>query len=190
MDTLGELGLDDNTLVFFTADHGDCIKSHGIDHKNEPEEESCHIPLIMRLPGRLSTGRVVDNLASSIDLMPTILSLCSLQVPRTCTGKDKSAAALIGQNLADESIYAQRAGDWRAVIMGRHKFVAESIGGVQTATKLFDLENDPYEMSNLVGLPEHADLQAALLVELNAWKQKTNDPFPATPASAKKMYYM
>jgi len=145
------------------------------------------------LPGRLKTNRVVDNLISSIDLMPTILSICSLEVLRTCTGKDKSAAALVRQSLQDlgpedESIYAEKAGDWRAVIMGQHKLVVESINGEQTATKLFDLTNDPYEMNNLVNQPNYADLQATLLDELNAWKQKTNDPFPATPAKAKNMY--
>lgn len=188
MKTLKELGLEHNTLVVFTSDHGDCIQSHGIAHKNYPEEESCHIPLIMRLPGRLKQGQVVDNLISSIDLMPTILSICSLRLPNTCTGKDKSAAVLVGQKLADESIYAEKAADWRAVIMGQHKFVVESIGGVQTATKLFDLANDPYEMNNLVNRPKYIDLQATLLAELNTWKQKTDDPFPAAPAMAEKMY--
>jgi len=151
----------------------------------------------MRLPSRLKTGQVVDNLISSIDLMPTILSICDLEVPESCTGKDKSAAALArpprlpaeGQERGqDESIYAEKSGDWRAVIMGQHKFVVESINGVQTATKLFDLANDPYEMNNLVNQPKYDDLQATLLAELNAWKQKTDDPFPATPASAEKMY--
>jgi len=189
-ETLKRLGLDENTLVVFTSDHGDGHQSHGIAHKNAPEEESCHVPLIMRLPGRLKDGRTVDNLISTVDLMPTILSMCDLDVPGTCTGKDKSAAVGARRSLADESIYAEKAGDWRAVIMGPHKLVAESIDGVQTATKLFDLDNDPYEMSNLVGLSEHADLQAVLLAELEAWKQKTNDPFPATPAAAKKMYYV
>jgi len=190
MQTLKRLSLDENTLVVFTSDHGDGHQSHGIDHKNQPEEESCHVPLIMRLPGRLKDGRRADNLISSIDLMPTILSMCSLPVPRSCTGKDKSAAAMGKGGLPDESIYAEKAGDWRAVLMGPHKLVVESIGGVQTATKLFDLASDPYEMANLINLPEHADRQAALLTELNNWKQKTSDPFPATPQKAEKMYYV
>jgi arylsulfatase A-like enzyme len=188
METLKQLRLEANTLVVFTTDHGDCIQSHGIAHKNHPEEESCHIPLIMRLPGRLKNGQEVGNLISSIDMMPTILSLCGLPVPRTCTGKDKSAAALVRHSLADESIYAEKAGDWRAVIMGQYKFVAESIDGVQTATKLFDLANDPYEMNNLVDLRKYAGLQATLLAELNTWKENTDDPFPATPPKAEKMY--
>jgi arylsulfatase A-like enzyme len=144
----------------------------------------------MRLPDRLKEGRQVENLISSIDLMPTILSICGLQVPGTCTGKDKSAAALLRQGLADESIYAEKAGDWRAVIMGQHKLVVQSIDGVQTATGLFDLANDPYEMSNLVDLPKYAGLKATLLTELNAWKQKTDDPFPAAPSKAENMYDM
>ena len=190
METLKQLRLEDDTLVVFTADHGDCIQSHGIAHKNHPAEESCRVPLFMRLPNRLKEGRQVDNLISSIDLMPTILSICGLQVPGTCTGKDKSAAALLRQSLADESVYAEKAGDWRAVIMGRHKLVVQSIDGVQTVTELFDLADDPYEMSNLVDLPEYAALKAALLTELTAWKQRTGDPFPATPSKAKNMYDM
>jgi arylsulfatase A-like enzyme len=187
---LKELKLEDNTLVVFTADHGDCIQSHGIAHKNHPEEESSHIPLIMRLPGRLKQGKNVDNLISSIDLMPTILSMCELPVPRTCTGKDKSTAALVRQSLPDESIYVEKAGDWRAVIKDQHKFVVESINGIQKATKLFNLANDPYEMNNLVDLPKWTDLQSSLLMELNKWKQKTHDPFPSTHHKAEKIYHI
>ncbi|UCG58165.1 MAG: sulfatase [Phycisphaerales bacterium] len=188
MNALKELKLDDNTLVVFTSDHGDGHQSHGIPHKGRPEEESCHIPLIMRLPGRLGAGRLVDNPASSVDLMPTILSICNLQVPGTCTGKDKSRAALVRQKMPQESIYAEASGNWRAVIMGPHKLVVESIGGIQKATKLFDLAVDPYEMDNLVELTKHAGLRAKLLDELNTWKLRTNDPFPTLPAAAKKMY--
>ncbi|MHC4745264.1 MAG: sulfatase-like hydrolase/transferase [Planctomycetota bacterium] len=188
MATLKQLGLEDNTLVVFTSDHGDGHKSHGIDHKNEPEEESCHIPLLMRLPGQIESGHEATNLISTIDLMPTILSLCGLPVPRTCTGKDKSKAALEKQTLPDESIYAEKAGDWRALVSGPHKLVAESVAGEQVATKMFDLAADPYEMNNLINQPEHADLQSRLINELNAWKEKTNDPFPATPPSAQKTY--
>ncbi len=186
--TLKELGLDDNTLVVFTSDHGDGHQSHGIAHKNEPEEESCHVPLIMRLPGVLRSGAVVDNLISSIDLMPTILSICGLKNPGTCTGKDKAAAAKSSKTHSNESIYAQKAGDWRSVIMGPHKLVAEPIDGVQTPIKLFNLADDPYEMNNLANRAEHAALQAELVAEINSWKQKTDDPFPATPTPAEKMY--
>lgn len=188
METLKQLDLEENTLVVFTSDHGDGHQSHGIDHKNEPEEESCHVPLLMRLPGRIEKARETDNLISSIDLMPTILSICGLPVPKTCTGKDKSKAAIEKQTLNDESIYAEKAGDWRALISGPHKLVAESVAGEQVATKIFDLAADPYEMNNLINLPQHADLQARLIDELNAWKQKTADPFPETPQSAKIMY--
>jgi len=188
LNVLDETGLKENTLVVFTADHGDGHRSHGIAHKNEPEEESCHIPLIMRLPGRLGPGRTVETLVSSVDLMPTILCICSLPVPPTCTGKDKSTAALGGRGLPDASIYAEKAGDWRAVVMGPHKLVVESIDGIQRATKLFNLADDPYEMSNLVEKTEHKDVLASLLAELEVWKERTNDPFPATPAAAQKMY--
>ncbi|MCK5172011.1 MAG: sulfatase-like hydrolase/transferase [Planctomycetes bacterium] len=188
MTALNALGLDENTLVVFSADHGDCIGSHGIDHKGHPEEESCHIPLIMRWPGRLKDGNRVDNLISSADLMPTLLSMCGLEVPKTCSGKDKSAAAMARGRLADESIYSEVGANWRMVVMGPHKLVVENNGGEQVATKLFNLSNDPYELANLIDEPEHAATQAELLAEIDIWKQKTGDVFPDPPFKAEKMY--
>jgi arylsulfatase A-like enzyme len=188
MDTLKQLGIEDNTLVVFTADHGDCIQSHNIEHKGQPEEESCHIPLLMRLPGQLKDGSVVPNLVSTADLMPTVLSMCGLDVPDTCSGKDKSAVALKARSMADESIYSGTGQGWRMVLKGKYKFVVEGIEEVQTPTKLFDLEADPYELDNLIDQPAHAATQADLLAELNAWKIKTDDAFPLTGKKAEIMY--
>ena len=56
------------------------------------------------------------------------------------------------------------------------------------ATKLFNLSNDPYELTNLIDEPEHAAAQAALLAEIDVWKQKTDDVFPDPPFKAEKMY--
>ena len=64
--------LADNTLVVFSADHGDMHGSHGLYRKGKPQEESLHIPLFMRLPSKIKPGQTPATLASSIDLMPTI----------------------------------------------------------------------------------------------------------------------
>jgi len=186
---LDNLGLRDNTLVVFTADHGDMQGSHGQTRKGKPEEESLHIPMIMRLPTRIQAGQTPDTLISSIDLMPTLLSLCGLDAPGTCTGRDLSAAVLGGPAPEVESVYAegkvQTQNAWRAVVTRQHKLAVNIAGDV---THMFDLETDPYEMNNLANQPAHAALQAELLAELGRWGSETDDTFPEKPASAKTMY--
>ncbi len=192
MAAVKQLGLEDNTLVVFNADHGDMGGSHGKSSKNEPEEESSHVPLLMRMPGRLKKAAVATNLISTIDLMPTILSICGLEVPSTCTGKDKSAAALIGRSMADESIYIEESikSWWRAVVKGKYKYVvySDETGSGPVPTMLFDLDKDPYEMDNLIVNAAFAQIRVDMQAEMDMWKQKTSDPFPAIPEAAKKMY--
>ncbi|MCA9051866.1 MAG: sulfatase-like hydrolase/transferase, partial [Planctomycetaceae bacterium] len=89
-------GLDADTLVVFTSDHGELAGSHGKYRKGEPEEESLHVPLIMRLPGTISAGSRSGALINSIDVMPTMLSLCGLPDPGTCSGRNMSAAVASG----------------------------------------------------------------------------------------------
>jgi len=192
MDTLKQLGLEENTLVVFNSDHGDMGGSHGKSAKNEPEEESSHVPLIMRLPGKLKEGEVASNLINTVDLMPTILTICGLDTPSSCVGKDKSKAALRRSNMPDESVYIEESikSWWRAVVKGKYKYVvySDESASPEVPTMLFDLEADPYELNNLIEQPAHASLQADMAAEFQMWKQKTNDPFPDIPEAAQTMY--
>lgn len=184
MDALKQKGLEENTLVVFTSDHGDGHYSHGFTGKNMPEEESSHIPLIMRLPGKVKPGTVVDNLFSTVDLMPTILSVCGLSVPDTCTGKDKSKAMLGG--MPDESIYAigqWKTAFWRMVLKDKYKLVVR-ISTPDVPSDLYDLDADPYEINNLVNQPALAAVQSDLWAEYQTWYNKTGDVFPANPVKA------
>jgi len=106
---LAEMGLADSTLVVFSAEHGDMQGSHGLDRKGKPQEESLHIPLFMRRPSRIKPGQKTATLASSIDLMPTLHSLCGLKSPPNCVGRDSSGAVTGGRSLNVESVYAEGA---------------------------------------------------------------------------------
>jgi arylsulfatase A-like enzyme len=187
MNTLKDNGLDENTLVVFSADHGDMLYSHGLSYKSKPEEESWHVPLIMRLPGKIKGGQVVENLVSSADLMPTILSVCGHKAPKTCTGKDKSAA-MTTQGMPDESIYGGVQDTWRAVVKGDYKLVIEGDGVTETPTKMYNLKTDPYELTNLVDDPGHTTVKTDLLAEIQLWKAKTSDSFPEAPWNAETWY--
>ncbi|MBN1342294.1 MAG: sulfatase-like hydrolase/transferase [Phycisphaerae bacterium] len=189
MAALDDMSLTDDTLIVFTSDHGDMHGSHGKRYKGDPREESLHIPLLMRLPSRIKPSQKPETLVSSIDLMPTILSLCGRKAPKSCTGRDLSSAVLGGSAPDVKSVYAegrmQLATAWRTIVTPKHKLVIDTALKV---TQLSDLENDPYEMTNLAGQRQHAALQRKLLDELRDWSMRTGDTFPKTPTSARKEY--
>ena len=190
MKELDSLGLKDNTLVVFTADHGDMHRSHNLLYKQHPQEESWHVPLIMRLPKVENSGAKTDTLISSADLMPTILPLCGLEIPSTCTGKDKSKAIFSKDSEAkDDSIYGGKDNTWRGVVKGDYKLVVENTKTEENnPTMLYNLKTDPYEMKNLIDDSKFKRKKEELLIELANWEKKTQDPFPKSPVNAKKKY--
>ena len=203
MKFLDEAGLVDDTLVVFTADHGELAGSHGKYRKGEPESESLQVPLLMRLPGKIPQGGEPQTLINSVDLMPTLLSLCGLPPSPACAGRDLSGSIVLdGEATEVKSIYCEgkvankasapananspTQGPWRTIVTERHKLTVRAhygkIGG------LYDLRDDPFEMRNLAGTPDARKIQGALLEELRDWGRKTDDPFPVTPQSALPRY--
>ena len=200
---LDETGLRENTLLIFTADHGELAGSHGKYRKGEPESESLQVPLMMRLPGRIEAGTEPETLISSIDLMPTLLSLCDFPAPDSCAGIDLSGAVTTeGTGPSVESIYCEgkilNASDappgrnspdsrpWRSLVTQRYKLNVRTDHSIVAG--LFDLQEDPLELNNLANTAESARLQSDLLAELKAWGQKTGDPFPGPTTPAREQY--
>ena len=199
---LDETGLGANTLVIFTADHGELAGSHGKYRKGEPENESLQVPLLMRLPGIISASEP-QTLINSVDLMPTLLSLCRLPASSACSGRDLSGALAANPGFEGvESIYCEgkvaneagakpnpnspKQGPWRAIVTDRYKLSVRD--GYSTVEGLFDLQEDPLEMHNLAGKPESNRIQTDLLAVLKEWGGRTEDTFPATPRAAREQY--
>lgn len=200
---LEETGLADNTLLVFTSDHGELAGSHGKYRKGEPEDESLRVPLLMRLPGRIPLDSAPETLISSVDLMPTLLSLCGLPAPTTCAGRDLSAVLLPGGDAPRvESVYCEgkvsssptaapnanspEQGPWRAIVTDRYKLVVR--GDYSAVRGLFDLREDPWELRNLANDPSLATMQSDLLGELRDWGRITEDAFPNAPNAARVEY--
>ncbi len=202
MSALQENELAENTLVVFTSDHGDMHGSHGLFFKGKPEEESLHIPLVMRMPDKIAAKQTPQTLFNSIDVMPTLLSLCGIKSPGTCTGRDLSSAVSGGKTPKVESVYCQgqmRANnprrkanvnapsqEWRSLVTPTHKLVLDAATG--QATKMFDLGQDPFELKNLVEEKSHRALKADLLSQAAKWAKKTDDPRPKLAEPAKALY--
>lgn len=93
---LKALGLDKNTIVVFTSDHGETMCSHGtLDPKNSIYTESFNVPFLIRYPGKIR-HRVDSTLLSTTDIMPTMLALAGLgdKIPQTVEGRDLSPVIL------------------------------------------------------------------------------------------------
>ena len=171
LQTLRENGLETNTLVIFTSDHGDMLGSHGLSSKQQPYDESIRVPLLMRWPGALGNQpKQLDALFCSSDFMPTILGLCGIAVPATVEGMDYSGYIQGGVDPSDGASliscpvpfgeYSREHGgrEYRGIRTTRYTYVRDLNG----PWLLFDNELDPAQMHNLAGHPEFANLQALL----------------------------
>lgn len=102
LEALKEQGLDENTIVVFTSDHGETMASHLEDPKNSPYAESFNVPFLIRYPGRLKP-HVNPVLLSTPDIMPTLLSLSGLQsyIPASVQGNDLAVSLVKGKPVKD-----------------------------------------------------------------------------------------
>jgi arylsulfatase A-like enzyme len=177
LDTLRARGIADDTIVVFTADHGDLLSSYNQpNHKARPETASCRVPLLIRWPKGLRPG-VSPLLLGTLDLMPTLLGLMGVPVPATCQGRNAAAALRAGR---DDGIDAQPLFflplNWRGVYTRRYTY-AESLqapSASELAKQLYDKARpapldvlydrvaDPAETRNLFLAPEAAEIRHAL----------------------------
>ena len=143
---LREEGLLDNTIIMFTADHGEMLGNHGQWSKDLFYEDSTKIPMILLPPtSRKDLGRNIcdDRLTVQADVFPTLADLCGINVPNTVEG-----LSMIGSQKRDY-IYGEHWEDFRASRMirdERYKLIYYPFGNT---VQLFDLENDPDEMHDL-----------------------------------------
>lgn len=181
IDSLEQNGLADNSLVVVTSDHGEGFGDHGVfAHGIALYEELLRVPLILRFPGRVPEGLVVEEPVGLVDLMPTILDLVDVEVPFPVQGQSLAPALTEDAALDPERpIFLQRRHYDTPVILGRKvkgaafglregrwKYTETEATG---SRELFDLEADPREQTNLVeSEPERA---AAMAEALGRWKE-------------------
>ncbi len=161
--TLREEGLADNTIVLFTADHGDMLGVHGLWAKRLYYEQSANVPMI--LVGRVGDDRVGHNrvdgrLVGWQDVMPTLLDLAGIEAPDTVDGISMAG------NEKRAYLYGECGEDAQATRMmhdGRYKLIYYPVGN---RSQLFDLEKDPEERCDRSDSPEHAEIMRRLLDRL------------------------
>jgi arylsulfatase A-like enzyme len=156
--------------------------AHGRRNKQQPYEESIHIPLIVRWPGHLPAGKVEETLIGVSDHTPTLLGLAGVPAPATMNGLDLSGRLLGQDTPAPTSVFinehvsfdqGQVWQPWRGVRTQRYTYARWLQGGVL----LFDNETDPHQMRNLAHEPGHEALLDELEAELQGWLARLGDKF-------------
>ena len=166
---LKRLGLDQNTLVIFTADQGMAGGHGGFwgmgDHTRPRTiyDWTLHIPLIVRQPGKVVAARTVDHLVANYDILPSVLSHIGLaeQIPSKPRGPGRDfSPTLRGEQIEwEDVVFGEYGVSLRMIRTDRWKYIERADEG---PWQLLDLVADPAEKINLHGSSEAAEIQATL----------------------------
>ena len=191
LDKLAELGLEGNTMVVFTSDHGDMMSSHGMINKCVMYDEALRVPLIIRHPDLRGDGRHVREAANLVDVVPTILE--GLDKPSDDRIQGESLLPLAVGDRAEDPEKATFA-EWNGLLQNMHRrhdlFAPVKEHFIRTArtrdwklnvnpgdvSELYDLANDPGEMTNLIDDARYRDVAERLLAQIRDWQERVADP--------------
>ncbi len=198
---LDELGLTEDTIVVFTSDHGYMLGHHGLHTKGNATyivtgdqrgkqrpnmfDHSLQVPLLIRWPRSIRRGAEVREFVSNIDAFPSMLGLLDIPEPKDYKHHGKNFAPLVNDRddtaiAWKNTIFAQydlhNAGkaSMRTIRNERWHLVRQYLGN--QPDELFDLQNDPEELTNLFASPEHQATRVRLQTELDAWMRSIDDP--------------
>ena len=178
LEQVQESGIGEDTLVVFTSDHGDMLGSHGLWKKQHPYDESVLVPFLIRGPG-LSPRRVTTPL-NAPDVMPTLLSLCGVEIPHGVQGEDLAAAikgketdrsALLALYMPFHELRKPQGREYRGLRTERYTYIRDLRG----PWLLFDNREDPYQLRNLVS--DQPQVVRKLDDELSAKLRSLGDEF-------------
>jgi choline-sulfatase len=172
---LSEQGLDDNTVVIFTSDHGEMDGAHRRVAKTYFYEEAARVPFIVSWKGVTKAG-LVDRrnpVSAGLDLIPTICDYAEIIPPSGYLGH--SVRPLADGKTADlnRSYVASEMKGGRMVCSGRYKYCVYETGTFRE--QLTDLEKDPGELVNVAGDPEYADVLLKHRGYMREWVELSRD---------------
>ena len=164
METLKELGLDNNTIVIYSSDQGFYIGDHGWYDKRWMYEESLKMPFIVKWPGTIKPGSKNTDLVQNLDYAETFLDIAGVEIPKDMQGRSL-VPLMKGRTPKNwrDSIYYHYYEYPSVHMVPRHN-------GIRTERyklmhfyefdewEFYDLENDPEELTNLYNNPEYAGI--------------------------------
>jgi arylsulfatase A-like enzyme len=181
LDYLEEEGLDKNTLIIYTSDQGFYLGEHGWYDKRFMYEESYRMPMLMQLPEKIKSGTTSDALLMNLDFAPTMLTFAGLPIPTDMQGKSFQNIATSGKGKLRDAAYYHYFEFPGVHAVKRHY-------GIRTDRyklihyyhdvdewELFDLENDPQEMTNIYAAESSKGIIEKIKKELQQMQEEYQD---------------
>jgi len=175
---LKENGLEKNTIVIYASDQGFFLGEHGFFDKRFMYEEALHMPFVVRYPGKIQPGTVVDDIVTNIDFAPTLLDMAGVPVPEQVQGKS-FFNNLKGDTSEDwqqsmyyhyyEYPYYHRVQPHYGIRNQRYKLIHFYYD--VDVWEFYDLKKDPNEMKNLIHSKSYTILIKQLKKELYKLKE-------------------
>lgn len=170
LDALEDSGLDKNTVVIFSSDHGDGMGAHKLWQKMYFYEEAARVPFIVSWKGNLAEGVIDDqHLVSGLDLAPTLCDLANIDAPPKCRG------------LSLKPLLQGRDVQWREFLVSEVDVTGRMVRTPEwklityfgdKTDQLFDMRSDKSEMRNLAMESKYADVVSDLKKILADWESK------------------
>jgi len=177
---LEEQGLAENTLVIYMGDNGFLFGEHGLIDKRNAYEASMRVPLLAWAPQLIKPQTRIPEMIMNVDIAPTVLDLVGMEKPGQMQGYS-FLPLLKGQPVSDwrDKVYYEYYWEWAfpqtptifSVRTDRYKYIFNH--GLWDANELYDLENDPHEMNNLIRDPASHEIAGQLKKELWDWLEST-----------------
>ncbi len=188
LDALKSLGLDRNTVVCFTTDHGCHFKTRNSEYKRSCHDASIRIPLALTGPGFTSGGRL-QEMVSLIDVPPTLLDACGLTVPSDMMGRSLLPLTRGQREGWPEDVFVQISEDGvgRAVRTRRWKYSIRAVPGAAHGNRdadryaedcLYDLLADPHELNNIIGKDSHVEVASVMRERLLRHMRRAGETEP------------
>ena len=204
LQTLRECGLEEDTIIVFTSDHGDMMGSHQLLAKTVMMEEAVTVPCLIKAPG--VKPRMERQIISQVDLVPTLLDLMGSEAPGSLEGQSLRPLIEHGAPPEQRDVFIEWSGsdsgiskleqgepipEWLSELGPPERLVAAIQDPLRTVVtedrwklnysphleqhELYDLNSDPYEKVNLYELPEHRDRVEDMKERIRAWGRATDD---------------
>ena len=160
LSALDRLGLDENTVVLFTSDHGYHMGEHGHYQKTTLFENATRVPLIISAPGMKSAGRTSKSFAEMVDFYPTLAELCGLPAPKVTSGVSLVPTLKNPEVITRNSALTQYNVGY-SLRTERYRYISWGENG-RLGSELYDRQTDPAEMVNLSGQPQVAAVENSM----------------------------
>jgi len=197
-------GISDNTVLVFTSEHGDLVGSHAMLELRSFYDPVSRVPMLMRIPWSDQNHKIVDGNFSQIDIVPTLLDLMGHPVPNQLQGTSRADVFEGDATLDGNDVFIQHNGygdrdltseesrptlspekakemnymnnlPWRSVVTA-DRWKLNLCPGDQC--ELFDLNTDPYEMTNLFNDPSQRDRIRQMSARIKVWQDLSGDLSP------------